>query len=194
MNLYEIVESNIKNRRTIKPESMNGKSIPDDELLSLLELANWAPTHGFTEPWRFVIYKGAALAKFSSYHALLYKEETPKDKFQQMKYDKILSRTEKVSHLLAIVMKRGNNIKIPEIEEIAATAIAVQNIWLGATAKNIACYWGSGGMTYHPKMKEYLGFSEEDKVMGFLHMGYTDQDLPKGKRLSDIREKISIHE
>ncbi|MEZ5022408.1 MAG: hypothetical protein R2728_03950 [Chitinophagales bacterium] len=69
-----------------------------------------------------------------------------------------MSRTEKVSHLLAIVMKKGNNIKIPEIEELAATSIAVQNIWLGATAKQIACYWGSYGMTYHPKMSEYLGF------------------------------------
>ncbi|MEZ5008736.1 MAG: nitroreductase [Chitinophagales bacterium] len=192
MNPFETIKSNIENRRTIKPEVMNGKTISDKDFMEVLELANWAPTHGFTEPWRFVVFKEDALARFSSYHALLYKEETPKDKYQQRIFDKILSRTEKVSHLLAIVMKKGNNIKIPEIEELAATSIAVQNIWLGATAKQIACYWGSGGMTYHPKMSEYLGFGEEDRVMGCLYMGYTDQPWPNGKRLTSIEEKITI--
>ncbi len=190
MNNYDIISENIKQRRTIKPECMNGKRISNSNINELLELANWAPTHGYTEPWRFVVFTEESLARFSSFHALIYKQETPKDKYQQKKFDKILSRTEKVSHLVAIVMKRGKNAKIPAHEEYASTAIAAQNIWLGATAKKIACYWGTGGMTFHPKMKEYLGFSEEDEVLGFLYLGYPDIEWPKGKRLSEIGDKV----
>ncbi|MEZ5022407.1 MAG: nitroreductase family protein [Chitinophagales bacterium] len=43
---------------------MNGKTISDKDFMEVLELANWAPTHGFTEPWRFVLKKDV-LARFS---------------------------------------------------------------------------------------------------------------------------------
>lgn len=187
---FENIKENILSRRSIKPESFNGKKVSDNDLKEILELANWAPTHGYTEPWRFVIFEKENIAKFSSFHALLYKQETPEEKYQQKKFDKTLSRTENVSHVLAIVMKRGTNAKIPACEEHAATAIAVQNIWLGATSKGISCYWGSGGMTYHPKMKSFLGFGDQDEVMGFLYLGYTDNELPKGRRLSGIDKKV----
>ena len=191
MNNFQIIQQNIQNRRTIKPECMNGKRISDSDINELLELANWAPTHGYTEPWRFVVFTKASIAKFSSYHALLYKQETPTDKYQQKKFDKILSRTDKVSHVIGIVMKRGANIKIPKLEEMASTAIAAQNIWLGAAAKQIACYWGSGGMSFHPGMKSFLGFEgEEDEVLGFLYLGYPDIEWPKGRRLSGIEGKV----
>ena len=29
-------------------------------IAQILEAANWAPSHGKTEPWRFVVYSGAA--------------------------------------------------------------------------------------------------------------------------------------
>jgi nitroreductase len=192
MNHFNTIQENIQNRRTIKPEVMNGKLIPHETLLELLELANWAPTHGFTEPWRFVVFSGNALKDWSQFQADLYLKETPEDKFQQIKYNQMLVRTNQVSHVLAIVMKRVSNPKIPKIEEQNATAIAVQNIWLGATAQQIACYWGSGGMTYHPKMKAYLGFEEQDEVLGFLYLGYSDLEWPKGKRLTAIQDKITF--
>ena len=53
---FEIIASIIKNRRSIKPVKMNGKKIPDEQVRELLKLANWAPTHGRTEPWRFIVY------------------------------------------------------------------------------------------------------------------------------------------
>ena len=52
---FAAIASVIKNRRTIKPAMMNGHKIPNGEIAALLELADWAPTHGFTEPWRFVV-------------------------------------------------------------------------------------------------------------------------------------------
>jgi nitroreductase len=39
---------------------MNGKKIPDEQITSLFELADRAPTHGLTEPWRFIVYADPA--------------------------------------------------------------------------------------------------------------------------------------
>jgi hypothetical protein len=43
----------IKSRRSITPKSMNGDKLTPDQLSTILEAANWAPTHKKTEPWLF---------------------------------------------------------------------------------------------------------------------------------------------
>ena len=179
----------IRERRTIKPEDFNGKIIAKDDIQMLLEAANWAPTHGLTEPWRFVVFSDAK--QFGKIHADLYKQETATEQFLQKKYDTILHKPDLASHLIVLVMKRGANQNIPDIEEIAATACAVQNILLVAAEKNIAAYWGTGGMCYHPKMKAHFGFEEHDKIIGFLYLGYSDKAPADGFRNSSIEEKVS---
>ncbi|MDB5226098.1 MAG: nitroreductase [Bacteroidota bacterium] len=158
----------------------------------ILPAANWAPTHGLTEPWRFIIFSGKeGVQKFGQLHADLYKQETPEEQFLQKKYDKILHKPDHASHLIVIAMKRGKQENIPEQEELAATACAVQNILLTASTSGLATYWGTGGMCYHPSLKKYFGLGAEDKIMGFLYMGYSDKEHPKGFRHTGIEEKIT---
>ncbi|HRH58781.1 MAG TPA: nitroreductase [Chitinophagales bacterium] len=188
MNISDI----IKKRRTVKPEEFNGTIIHESDINELLAAANWAPTHGLTEPWRFIVFAGKeGVQQFGQIHASLYKQETSAEQFLQKKYDTILHKPDKASHLFIIVMKRGDRDNIPEIEELAATACAVQNILLVAAEKNIATYWGTGGMCYHPKMKSYFGFGEQDRIMGFLYLGYTDKTPADGFRNSSINEKTT---
>ena len=92
--------------------------------------------------------------------------------------------------MIIAILQRGDNPKIPELEEIAATSCAVQNLLLGATALGIASYWGSGGMAYKAPMKTYLNLREEDLVLGVLYLGFTAKELPDGKRKTPLEEKI----
>ena len=55
-----IVET-IQNRRSIFPKQMSGEQVPQEVIDKMLELANWAPTHRHTEPWRFKVYSGDAM-------------------------------------------------------------------------------------------------------------------------------------
>ena len=36
-------------------QGMSGERVSDAEVQQILEAANWAPTHGKTEPWRFAV-------------------------------------------------------------------------------------------------------------------------------------------
>jgi nitroreductase len=190
--LKEVIES----RRTIKPEEFNGRIIPETILQELLLSANWAPTHGYTEPWRFILFSGKkGVQQFGRLHADLYKQETPEEQFLQKKYDTLLHKPDLASHVIVIIMKRGDKENIPEQEEMAATACAVQNMLLTAAAYELAVYWGSGGMCYHPSLKKHFGLEEQDKIMGFLYMGYSDKEHPKGFRNTGIDEKVTrVHE
>lgn len=185
-NTFSTISTIIKNRRSIKPFIMNGNKIPNEQINELLELADWAPTHGFTEPWRFVVY--ANPVEFCRHHAEMYKQHA--DEFIQGSYDNFYTQGDKVSHAIVAIMQRGNLPKIPAFEEIAATACAIQNLLLGATALNIASFWSTGGMILKPSMKAFLNLRGEDEVMGVLYLGYTDEH-PKGIRRIPLTEKVT---
>jgi len=189
MNDYTVVKTIIESRRTVKPPMMNGRQIPAEEISELLGLANWAPTHGLTEPWRFKVYAEEQVKLFCREHAHLYQQHTPADKFKHDKFEKLYGMGDQASHIIIAIMHRGNLPGIPQLEEIAAASCAIQNLLLGATALGIASYWGSGGMAYHPVMHNFLSLPPEDMVLGILFLGYTDKQL-QGRRNTSIEDKI----
>jgi len=188
MDKFHLLQEIVASRRSTKPAVLNGKKIEDGRIRQLLELANWAPTHANTEPWRFIVYSGAAVQRFCQEHAELYRQHTPASAFTQAKYEKQQHNGDKASHLIVVCMKRGNNPNITALEEICATAAAVENILLGAEALGIAVLWSTGGMLLHPVMNEWLGLDREDVVLGMLYMGYTDELVKPGRR-GPAREK-----
>lgn len=187
---FSALQNIIRNRRTVKPNLFNGQTIPDEEINQLLELADWAPTHAYTEPWRFKVFAGEKVKQFCHQHAELYKQNTGTEDFLQAKYDKLLHMGDLASHVIIAIMQRGSNPKIPALEEIASTSCAVQNLLLGATALGIAGYWGSGGMAYKPPMKTYLNLREEDLVLGIIYLGYSDKPQVPGIRKIPLNSKI----
>ena len=185
------VEKLIELRRNVKPNFFSRESILDEDVKKLLESANWAPTHGYTEPWRFVVFSGSARMDFANFQASLYQTKSSSESFNNLKHDKLLKTPLLASHIIAIIACNSEDEKIPFIEEIVATSCAVQNILLNATQMKIAIHWTSGGMTYEPEMKRYLGFDSKDQLLGFLYLGKSDEHLAKkGKRMSTIHKKI----
>ncbi|HVZ24569.1 MAG TPA: nitroreductase [Sediminibacterium sp.] len=190
MSDFATIQHIIRNRRSARTADMNGKKIPDKLIRDLLEMADWAPTHARTEPWRFLVYSGEACRQFCTEHAGLYQSHTPGEQFNQAKHDKLQHQGDQISHLITVYMQRTEPPKLPLIEEIAATAAAIQNILLGAEAAGISVLWSTGGMTHHPAMKAHLGLQEHDQMMGLLYLGYTDQAVYPAKRNITLAEKV----
>jgi len=186
---YSLSEINelIRNRRSIYPKQFSDREVHREQIQVMIENARWAPSHKMTEPWRFVVFMAEAKDQFGKFHAELYKQESG-EAFTQMKYDKLRSNADLSSAVIAIVMKRDEKESVPENEELAAVACAVQNMHLTATAFGLGGYWGSGGMTYNPKMRDYLGFGEKDKVLGFFYLGYPKIEWPRKPVRKEVRE------
>ena len=178
----------IKSRRSTKPRLFNGKKVDDELIWQILENANWAPNHGLTQPWRYQVFTDAGLIKLAEFQATLYQKNTAPEKFKPEKYTRMKSNILKSSHEIVICMERQKSEKIPEIEEIEAVACSVQNMALTAAAYEICSFWGSGGVTYTPELKEFLGLGEKDRCLGYLYLGYSDNPATTSHRNS-IKEK-----
>jgi len=187
-NSFATISNIIKNRRTVKTAAMNGKRIPDYQVQSLLELADWAPTHAYTEPWRFRVYSKPS--DFCSQHAELYKAHTDPVNFSETVYQNLAHQGDNASHVIIATMERSPLAKIPVSEEMEAVACAIQNIMLGATSLGIASFWSTGGQALKPSMKVFLNLAADDHVVGIIYLGYADE-LPAGKRLVPLEKKIS---
>lgn len=183
-------DSIISLRRTVKPAEMNGKGIDNGTIQYLLQLADLAPTHGRTEPWRFIVYGAVAVALFDKEHADIYRSNTPPENFKEPVYEKLLHTGAGASHVIIAYMKRGTNPNIPEIEEVAATAAAIENLLLGATENGIATFWSSGGRTHHPALRAHFGLGDEDRILGIIYLGYSDAEPKPGKRSVPLAEKV----
>ena len=175
----------IKKRRSVFPPQFNEQPISKETLEQLLEAANWAPTHAKTEPWRFKVIMGEKRKELGAFLSNKYEETAANVK--QVTVKKLQENPQKSAAVLAICMQRDPKERIPDWEEVAATAMAVQNIWLACTEQNIGCYWSSPGIIKF--MHEFFDLVEGERCLGFLFMGHFDGELTKGQR-GPIEEKV----
>lgn len=179
----------VKDRRSVFPNQFDaGKKVPDEIIQQIIINATWAPNHGQAEPWFFKIFTGRGLQTFADIQSNLYKEEAG-ELFKQDKLIKLREQPLLASHIISIGMKRTTEKQIPEIEDVAAVACAVQNIYLSVAAYGLGGYWTTGGVTYLDKAKCHFGLSAPDKLLGFFYIGNIAIPSPKGKR-KPIEEKV----
>ncbi len=182
-NLSEITDL-IRDRRTIYPEFYANRKLHREQIEVILNNAIWAPTHGMTQPWQFKVFTGEGLKKLSDFLSSFYKENTPESSFSEMKFNKLKNRPLMSGAVIAVSLKRGDNEKIPEIEEIEAVACAIQNMHLTCTAWGLGAFWSTPKLIYQPEIQDFLDLKDEDKCLGLFYIGYVKEDYewPKGQR------------
>jgi nitroreductase len=180
----------IRSRRSIFPKMYNDQPVDRAIIEQLLENANWAPTHRLTEPWRFKVFTGESLQSLGEFLAASYQATTPEEKFSERKFLKKKKSPQQAAAVIAICMQRDPEERVPEWEEIASVAAAVQNMWLTCTAYGLGSYWSS------PKAIEqsgdFLQLKEGERCLGFFYVGAYDPidlDSPR-KPVSDKTQWI----
>lgn len=178
-----------RHRRSTFPDQFEaGKKVDDAIIKEILINATWAPNHGRMEPWQFTVFSGEGLARLAEFQSELYKDEAGEN-FKEITYKKLQQNPLKASHVIAIGMKKTPNKNIPETEDIAAVACAVQNMYLSVTAYGLGGYWTTGGVTYKEKAKSFFGLGEADRLLGFFYIGHIAIPSAGATRLP-LEEKV----
>jgi nitroreductase len=170
-NLSEITDL-IKNRRSVAPEHYTTRKIHKEQVELLLNNAIWAPNHGMTQPWRFVVINGnnkAALAGLA-YQAMI--EGKSADEINPVKLERMVNRLNMASVVIAIIHQRDAAAKVPEWEEIAAIGAAVQNLHLTAHAYGLAGFWATPGILQNQNIRAFLELENNQFCKGFFYLGY----------------------
>jgi nitroreductase len=111
---------------------------------------------------------------------LSYKYLDTEAKPKEIKTRKLIENPKKAGAIIAICMQRDPKESVPEWEEVAATAMAVQNMWLCCTDLGIGAYWSSPSLVAY--VDEFFDLQPGERCLGFFYMGYYDQPLEEGNR------------
>ena len=180
-NLSEINEL-IRERRTIYPEQFSDRKVHKEQIEVILNNAQWAPTHGNTQPWRFKVFTEEGRQTLSTFLGGAYLELTPVKEQSDLKLKKLVSRPLKSSVVIAACMERQKEETIPEIEEIEAVACAIQNMYLTCTAYGLGGFWSTPKLIYSELMNDFLQLGQKDKCLGLFYIGYSKEQWPKSHR------------
>ena len=167
MNNSELLKQIIESRKSTFPKDYTSEEIPQDLLNEILNSAQFVPSHKKTKPARFIVFRGDEKQRLGEKLASIYKETTAPETFLEKKFQDIPAKIALADTALAVCVNFSG--LVPEWEEIASTAMAVQNMYLTCTVNQVGCYWSTPGMKDH--LNEFLSLEENQKCYGLFYMG-----------------------
>jgi nitroreductase len=156
----------VRERTSIKKGFLN-KEISREQILSLLEDAVWAPTHGVREPWRFIFISGERKEAFIG--------EVLKC-VEPAKHESTRNKLQDVPAFLVTVVNEDPRQKIRD-EDFAAACCLLQNFQLLAWEKEIGVCWKTPAYIHDPRFREALAVKPGEKIVGIMQVGYFDKDI-----------------
>lgn len=185
----------IKTRRSVRKVS---DQEPSKELIEqILDAARRAPNHMNTEPWHFIVLTGEGRNKLGEVYGKINKKGLEGESQENLDaaYEKGLASAKRAPVVIVVTMEPSENPRAIEVEDIAATACATQNLMLAAHALGLGTMWRTGGAAYTEEAKKQFGVSDKGRVLGFIYVGYqaegTTPKVPERKSVAEITEWVN---
>lgn len=182
----ETVLDVIARRRSLGLARLKPDPIDRTIIEKMLEAANWAPSNGDTEPWRFTVFTGDSRLALGDAFAEAYRQGADNEEFDQRTFDAYKDRGTSAPLWISIgmtpkLLEDGSRYML-EDEEIMAVACAVQNMHLVATTAGLIGMWHSKGVSTHPHVAKFVGLEPPSRLLGFFWAGYPTVPWPEGER------------
>lgn len=171
--LYDV----IARRRDVRAE-FTGSPVAEDVLLRVLDAAHRAPSVGMTQPWDFVVVRDPALRRTFRDHVASERDTFAaslpperRDTFDKIKVEGICESS--LGVVVTHSQARGGTHVLGR-HAIAdaglySTILAIQNLWLAATAEGLGVGWVS---FYREEfLQSLLGIPDDVRPVAWLCLG-----------------------
>lgn len=165
------------NQRHSVPSRQLGEPAPDDATLrALLQAAIRVSDHGKLVPFRLIELRGEAKLRFGERLAELAIRKQPE--LPEAKREKERLRYTFAPLVIAVVARLDAASTVPEIEQRLCAGNVAYNILLGAQALGYGAQWLTGWAAYDPDAAATLGLAANEHVVGFVHIGTPQIEVP----------------
>jgi nitroreductase len=164
----------IMNRRS--PAKFSSERPPRDAIEQLLAAAIRAPNHYLNEPWRFFVLAGVARDRFADALVSRLVKTLPDPTTPQARslLDRERQKPLRAPVVIAVAAVKTGNARALPVEDLAATAAAVENMLLAAPALGLGAFWRTGEPAYDSDVKAFFGLGPDDRLVGFIYVGYPE--------------------
>lgn len=152
----------------------------------LVQAAATAPDHGRLRPWRLVAVSGNERARLGE--VLAEAADTP----EQAR--RAAAKPLRAPLLLTIVHRPvPDHPKVPEWEQLAATAGMVTTLSLLLHSHGFASIWRTGPSVQAPQVRKHLGVEDDEQLLGWLYVGTREGEAAADRRPLEIPARITWH-
>jgi len=150
------LEEAVRTRRTHK--AYRPEPIERETLEELFELANFAPNHHLTQPWRFRVIGPGTL-----------------ERLKEAAGPEAATKLDRAPTLVVCSAVRADDPTVEE-EDLLATGCAAYIVLLGAHARGLAGYWRTPGVLRTAAGRDAIGLPDRERFVGMLYLGRPVQE------------------
>lgn len=170
----------LQQRRSAPSRQLAAPGPDPQQLRTLLEAAVRVPDHGKLEPFRIILLQGEAKRRFGEQLADIALKRDPD--LSESKLDKERKRYTHAPLVIAVIARANHESKVPVFEQQLTAGCVAYNLLLGAYAMGFGAQWLTGWAAYDRKANKLLGVAKDEQVVGFVHVGTTEMDIPDRDR------------
>ncbi len=170
----------IRNRRSVS--RMKPDPVPRAMIEQWLDAAVWVPNHRVTEPWTFYVLEGDAKRRFAELRREFQRTKLPNPDAPEAQavLDKAYAGAADVGAIIVFAVKPSSDPELGE-EDVWSTFGAAYAVMLAAWSDGVGTYFRSGEFRGYGPLREYLGVTPDQRIIGMLYVGYP-VDVPQRKR------------
>lgn len=173
----------IKNRRSIRKYK---SEIPSKyKIEKIIEGANWAPSDGNSQPWKFYVAKGEVVNGICDEFYSHAKEHIPNASYiPEEKKQPMLEYAKDFGgapvHL--IVSYKTEDDPIKDEEALMGASAAVQNLMLTAYDQGLGTVWIAGHVAHSDRVRKLLALDDSEQIAGIIPIGIPAMNPTKERR------------
>ena len=180
------------NHRRSTPSRLLSSPGPDEaQLQAILRCAVRAPDHGNLTPWRFLTIQGEQRLRLGELLASLASHREPAAAPAAIEKERL--RFSHAPLVLVVIARLTAGHKVPEQEQMCSGAAVCLLVLQAADALGFGAQWLTGWAAYDTEVRSRMGLGEDERVLGFIHIGTASERLPERQRpdpqalLADLR-------
>ena len=163
MNAQETLLNRVSSSILSEP----GPSI--EQMNFIFQAALRAPDHARLTPWRFMTITGDARQRLGDLLAQIALSDQPN--LSEHACRRFANLPLRAPCLIALICKKIQHAKVPEIEQRLSLGAAAQNILHAAYSQGLGAIWRTGAISYHPLLAKGLGLKSNEELLGFIYLG-----------------------
>ncbi|MCW8832844.1 MAG: NAD(P)H nitroreductase [Colwellia sp.] len=140
------------------------------------------PDHGGIQPWHFTVVSGNGLQRLSELFVNSSNATANLEKIAKMPF--------RAPMMIIVTTQFTHHEKVPKQEQLIAAGCCAHAMQMAAVALGYGAMWRTGELAYNSQVKQGLGISEDDEIVGFLYIGTQCKELPL-KPSKNFNAKVS---
>jgi nitroreductase len=154
--------------------------VPRELIEKILAAGVQAPNHYKVRPWQFIVLTGGARERLGEVMAQSLHKRKPDANDEALSKER--HKPLRAPVLIAVGVHQPGLEKVLDIENIVAVSSAMQNMQLAAHALGLASMIRTGEPANDPHVKDFLGLTHDQHLLGFIYMGYPTEEHKPAER------------